>query len=70
MNEVMPSDKAMIKDVAETIENLFDFAKNQFLGVSNRISVNGRRNSAFKTLLHNQSRCHHDQTHVGQVAGP
>jgi len=32
MNEVMPSDKAMIKDVVETIDNPFDTGKS-FLGL-------------------------------------
>jgi hypothetical protein len=36
MNEVMLSDKAMIKDVIETVDNPFDLASNQFLGIDSR----------------------------------
>jgi hypothetical protein len=35
MNKVMPSDKAMIKDVVETVENPFDMGKS-FLGIDSR----------------------------------
>jgi hypothetical protein len=32
----MPSDKAMIKDVVEIVDNPFDVSKNQFLGVDSK----------------------------------
>jgi hypothetical protein len=35
--------EAMIKDVVETVENPFDFAKNEFLGIDNRTSANANK---------------------------
>jgi hypothetical protein len=35
--------EATIKDVVETVENPFDFAKNEFIGIDNRTSAKKRK---------------------------
>jgi hypothetical protein len=56
MIEVMPSDKAMKKDVVEIVDNPFDVSKNQFLGVDSRKARRKKRqkprSSNFSTTTH------------------
>jgi hypothetical protein len=42
MIEVIPSDKAMIKDVVETLESPFEIGTS-FSGIDSRASVNGKK---------------------------